>query len=126
MSTTLLSDAMAQNCGKICGFAGDFGALAKVNKWKLSDIFRHGSATFAHKGIVVANFSQQRRTWLQLFVAARCVRRNFALQLWADGEKLGGAGGSATAAAHEGQEVRDASATITTLANTTTCVAFHE
>jgi hypothetical protein len=66
MSTMLLSGAAAQNCGKICGFAGNFGALAKVNKWKLSDIFRHGSATFAHKGTVVANFSQQRRTLVQL------------------------------------------------------------
>jgi hypothetical protein len=41
-------------------------------------------------------------------------------------EKLGVAGGSALATAHEGWESSNASATITALANTTTSVAFYE
>jgi hypothetical protein len=50
MSLMLLGGARAQNRSKMRGFAAIFGGACEGQQMKIIGHFRHGSASFAHKG----------------------------------------------------------------------------
>jgi hypothetical protein len=121
MSMMLLSGAMAQNCGKVCDFAAILGRLQRSTNEnyrtfsaRLGDFFAQRaslSQIFRSKGALGCNFSALHGA-LDAILRYNCGQH---------GEKLGVAGGSALAAAHEGWWYSNATAG----ALTTTSVAVY-